>query len=79
MIRIIVGIVHSLLPEKEALAKSGHIAQNVNFAANGQTVKSFLEKNNVPYKTDNWFTFEKADADIAEVAKKWTVLIECWK
>lgn len=72
----VVGIVHSTLPYSEI---NHAILQGVNFAANGQTVKAFLEKNNVPYKTDNLLTFEKADADIAEVAKKWTVLIECWK
>lgn len=72
----VVGIIHSNLQYSEI---DHAILQGVNFAANGQTVKSFLEKNNVPYKTDNWFTFEKADADIAETAKKWTMLIECWK
>jgi hypothetical protein len=51
-----------------------------NSIVNGQTVKSFLELNKVPYKTSGgFFSMEKSTASIAEEAHKWTVLVECWK
>ena len=59
---------------------TGQVGQNVNFAVNGQTVKSFLNANKVPYKTGgSLFKMEKSNADIADEARKWTVLVECWK
>ncbi len=49
-------------------------------AVNGQTVKAFLDANKVPYKTGGgFFSREKNNADIAEEASKWTVLVECWR
>ena len=76
----IVGIVSMKLDDTKMAKVTGSIGQTVNFAINGQTVKTFLETNNVPYKTGGgFFSMEKNNADIAEEAKKWTVLVECWK
>jgi len=59
---------------------TGQIAQNVNFAVNGQTVRAFLDANKVAYQTGGGlFSFEKSNADIADEARKWTVLVECWR
>ena len=76
----IVGIVSMKLDDTKMAKATGSIGQTVNFAVNGQTVKTFLDTNNVPYKTGGgFFSMEKNNADIAEEAKKWTVLVECWK
>lgn len=75
----VVGVVSARLDMK-AVRLTGNLPQNVNFAVNGQTVKAFLDANQVPYKTGGGlFSREKSNADIAEEARKWTVLVECWK
>lgn len=73
----VVGVVSHILSKKYA-DKSGHIAQNVNFAVKSYLVEGFLSSNNV--------SFEKAESteklelpDIAEKAERFTVLIGCWE
>jgi len=76
----VVGMVSMKLSDSKMAKATGQIGQNVNFAVNGQTVKTFLDANKVPYKTGGgYFSREKSNADIAEEASKWTVLVECWK
>lgn len=76
----IVGVVSMKLDDDKMTKLTGQIAQNVNFAANGQTVIAFLDANKVPYKTGGgFFSSEKNNADIADEARKWTVIVECWK
>ncbi len=76
----VVGVVSMKLDDAKMAKATGQIGQNVNFAVNGQTVKAFLDANKVPYKTGGgFFSREKSNADIAEEASKWTVLVECWK
>jgi len=76
----VVGVVSMKLDDGEMTKLTGQIGQNVSFAVNGQTVKAFLDANNVPYKTGGgFFSTEKNNADIADEARKWTVLVECWK
>lgn len=76
----VVGVVSMKLSDSKMAKATGQIGQNVNFAVNGQTVKAFLDANKVPYKTGGGlFSREKSNADIAEEASKWTVLVECWK
>ena len=68
------------LSDTKMVKSTGSVGQNVNFAVNGQTVKSFLDANKVPYKTGGgFFSREKNNADIAEEARKSTMLVECWK
>ncbi|MCX7192420.1 MAG: trypsin-like peptidase domain-containing protein [Proteobacteria bacterium] len=76
----VVGVVSMKLSDTKMVKSTGSVGQNVNFAVNGQTVKSFLDANKVPYKTGGgFFSREKSNADIAEEARKSTMLIECWK
>jgi len=76
----VVGVVSMKLSDSKMAKATGQVGQNVNFAVNGQTVKSFLDANKVPYKTGGgFFSREKSNADIAEDARKFTVLLECWK
>ena len=76
----VVGVVSMKLSDSKMAKATGSVGQNVNFAVNGQTVKAFLDANKVPYKTGGGlFSREKSNADIAEEASKWTVLVECWK
>ena len=73
----VVGVVSHILSKKYA-DKSGHIAQNVNFAVKSYLVEGFLSSNIV--------SFEKAESteklelpDIAEKAERFTVLVGCWE
>jgi len=76
----VVGVVSMKLSDSKMVKATGQIAQSVNFAVNGQTVRAFLDANKVPYKTGGgFFSREKNNADIAEDSRKWTVLVECWK
>lgn len=76
----VVGVVSMKLSDTKMVKSTGSVGQNVNFAVNGQTVKSFLDANKVPYKTGGgFFSREKNNADIAEEARKSTMLVECWK
>lgn len=76
----VVGVVSMKLSDSKMLKATGEIGQNVNFAVNGQTVKTFLDINKVPYKTGGgFFSRKKSNAHIAAEAQKWTVVLECWK
>ena len=75
----VVGVVSMKLDDGKMAQATGSVPQNVNFAINGQTLKTFLDTNKVPYKMRSKSAKEKHSADIAEDARKWTVLVECWK
>ncbi len=73
----VIGVVSSGLSKRYA-EKTGHIAQNVNFAIKSTILEGFLRSNKVP--------FEKADSkeklelpQIAEKAERFTVLVGCWE
>ena len=72
------GVVVSKLDAVKAIKITGDIPQNVNFAINTNVLRSFLDANSVEYDTA---TSDKALATtaIAERAKGFTVLVECWK
>jgi len=75
----VVAMVSMMRDDIEISKITGQLGQNVNFAINGQTLKSFLDVNQIPYKTGGgFFSSEQSNADIAEEARKWTVLVECW-
>ena len=75
----VVAVVSMKLDDAKAARATGSIPQNVNFAVNEQTLKTFLDTNKIPYKTGSKSGKEKSNADVAEEASTWTVLIECWK
>ncbi len=74
----LMGVVVSKLDAIKAAKITGDIPQNVNFAINANVLRSFLDANSVEYDTAN---SDKALATtvIAEKAKGFTVLVECWK
>lgn len=74
----LMGVVVSKLDAIKAAKLTGDIPQNVNFAINANVLRSFLDANSVEYETTS---SDKAIAStaIAEKAKGFTVLVECWK
>ena len=74
----VVGVVVAKLDAIRIARSTRDIPQNVNFAISAGTTRTFLDAEGVPYETapsDNAMD----PADIAAAARKFTVLVECWK
>jgi len=56
----------------------GDVPQNVNFAISEGTVRAFLDANSVDYETAP-FGKDISTAEIADRARQYTVLVECYK
>ena len=74
----VVGVVVSKLNALKVARATGDIPQNVNFAVSAGTARAFLDAEGVAYATA---PSDKARApeDVAAAARKFTVLVECWK
>lgn len=72
----VVGVVASKLNVLRAAAITGDIAQNVNFAVAPSTLRGFLEANDVGYSAVP-STRNLGTADVADIGKRFTVVVEC--
>ena len=74
----VVGVVVAKLDAIRIARSTGDIPQNVNFAVSAGTARAFLDGEGVPYETA-----PSDDAmepvEVAAAARKFTVLVECWK
>lgn len=76
----VVGVVSMKLSDSKMAKATGQVGQNVNFAVSGQTLKTFLDTHKVEYRGSGMFSFGgKSTADLADEARKWTLVVECWK
>ena len=75
----VVGVVSMKLSDSKMAKATGQVGQTVNFAVNGQTLKTFLDAHKIKYSTGGYFSREKSTADLADEARKWTLVVECWK
>jgi len=76
----VVGVVSMKLDDGKMAKETGQLGQNVNFAVNAQTLKSFLDVNKVNYiNGTSFFARDKSTADLGDEARQWTMVIECWK
>lgn len=75
----VVGVVSMKLSDSKMAKATGQVGQNVNFAVSGQTLKSFLDAHKIEYSKGGFMPFDKSTADLADEAKKWTTVVECWK
>ena len=76
----VVGVVVQKLNAVKVAKLTGDVPQNVNFAINESTTRAFLDSNQVQYQTGGWWNFWQKDlTDIAEDARAYTVVVECWK
>jgi len=76
----VVGVVAMKLSDSKMAKATGQVGQNVNFAVSGQTLKTFLDTHKVEYRSGGMFSFgSKSTADLADEARKWTLVVECWK
>ncbi len=73
-----VGVIVAKLDALMVAERTGDLPQNVNFAVSGWVVKSFLEANGVGYEISP----SPPSLNLSEVAaraRKFTVLVECWR
>lgn len=76
----VVGVVVQKLDAVKVARLTGDVPQNVNFAINESTTRAFMDSNQVDYKTGNWWDFWRKDlTKIAEDARTYTVVVECWQ
>lgn len=74
----LMGVVVSKLNAIRLAKITGDMAQNVNFAINANVLRSFLDANSVDYDSAR-SAKTIASTAIAEKARGFTVLVECWK
>ena len=74
----VVGVIVSKLNAMQVAQVSGDIPQNVNFAISAPAARAFLDAYDVHYETVTSSISLEA-SEIADRARKYTVLIECWK
>lgn len=72
----VVGVVVAKLDDAIVFAMTGDIPQNVNFAINRDRATAFLEASDVEYRQTSR-TQTMSVADIADLAKDFTVPLEC--
>ena len=62
----------------EVARATGDIPQNVSFAVSAGTARAFLDSEGGAYETAP-SDKPRAPEDVAATAKRFTVLVECWK
>lgn len=75
----VVGTVSMKLSDSKMARATGQVGQNVNFAVSGLTLKTFLDTHKVDYRKAWMPSYDKSNADLADEARKWTLVVECWK
>jgi tetratricopeptide (TPR) repeat protein len=70
------GIVTSKLNAENVARVIGDIPQNVNFAIKAEVVRTFLDSKGIAYRTQR-SDQQLSPADIGEVARPFTVYVEC--
>ena len=74
----VVGVVVSKLAAIKFAKATGTIPQNVNFAIKRRIIEGFLNANEVKYATSR--PVKRLDpSEVGEIAKKFTVKVECWR
>jgi len=74
----VVGVVVSKLNALKVARATGDLPQNVNFAISAGTARAFLDAEGVAYATAP-SDKPRSPEDVAAAARKFTVLVECWK
>jgi S1-C subfamily serine protease len=76
---VVVGVVSMRLSDARMREATGTSGQNLNFAVSGPRLNAFLSKNHVDFERGGMWRFPRENADIADEARSWTGVIECWK
>lgn len=74
----VIGVVSAKLDALRVAGVIGDIPQNVNFAIKDAVARNFLDNHGIVYQTAPSDRILTA-ADVAEMARGFTILIECWR
>ena len=74
----VVGVVVTKLNAKLVADETGDIPQNVNFAVKASVARDFLRAQGVKFHSTG-STARRSNADVGEIGREVTVLVECWK
>ena len=74
----VVGVVVTKLNAKLVADETGDIPQNVNFAVKAVVARDFLKSQGVAVRLAP-STARRSNADIGDIGRQVTVLVECWK
>jgi len=75
----VIGVVVSKLNALRVAMVTGDIPQNVNFAVTGTVARGFLEANGVEVDDTLASGARQSVADASERARRFTLLLECWR
>lgn len=75
----LVGVVVGKADAIRVAKLTGDIPQNVNFAISVATVRTFLRSNNLGFEGPSLLVFSKEATELAEIARSYTVKLECHK
>jgi S1-C subfamily serine protease len=73
----VVGVVVTKLNAKVVAEETGDIPQNVNFAVKASVAREFLRDHGVPFRTAP-SRVARSNADVGEIGRQVTILVECW-
>jgi S1-C subfamily serine protease len=73
----VVGVVVTKLNAKVVAEETGDIPQNVNFAVKASVAREFLNAHGVAFHTAP-STTPRSNADVGEIGRQVTILVECW-
>jgi len=76
---VVVGVVSMHLSDARLREATGSSGQSLNFAVAGTRLNTFLREQRVPFREGGFFRFPRSNADIADEARTFTRVIECWK
>jgi S1-C subfamily serine protease len=76
---VVVGVVSMHLSDARLMETTGSPGQNLNFAVSGRRLNAFLRLHGAQFDTGGAWRFPRSNADIADDARRYTRLIECWK
>jgi len=73
------GVIVAKLNAAKIQNITGDIPQNVNFAIKDTIIRNFLEANDIEYSLSDPTKLPLIHADIVDLAKQYTVKVECYK
>jgi S1-C subfamily serine protease len=76
---LVVGVVSMHLSDERLVEATGSSGQNLNFAVSGRRLNEFLRRSGADFATGGFWRLPRANADIADEARAYTRVIECWK
>lgn len=76
---VVVGVVSMHVSDERMVAATGSAGQNLNFAVGGRRLNEFLRRHRADFRTGGFWRFPRGNADIADEARAYTRVIECWK